>query len=119
VAALASDPEAWAIGALTQQRAITGFGLVAAAGTALVAQITGNPILSGFLNVLQRVRLRVAWQGEWERTYRRIGTQSLRTPHSDQHQRIVDAIERDDADGASMKITEHLETIGVERSEAA
>jgi len=35
VGALAADPEAWAIGGLTLQRAITGFALVAAAGTAL------------------------------------------------------------------------------------
>ncbi|MBO6604357.1 MAG: hypothetical protein JJ938_16865 [Roseicyclus sp.] len=46
-------------------------------------------------------------------------TQSLRTLHSDQHQRIVDAIERDDAEGASMKMTEHRETIGADTSGAA
>lgn len=35
VGTLAADPGAWAIGGLTLQRAITGFALVAAAGTAL------------------------------------------------------------------------------------
>jgi len=35
VFALAADPDAWAIGGLTLQRAITGFALVAVAGTAL------------------------------------------------------------------------------------
>lgn len=35
VGTLAADPDAWAIGGLTLQRAVTGFALVAAAGTAL------------------------------------------------------------------------------------
>ena len=53
-----------------------------------LAQISGNPILIGFLNYLSSVRRRVAWQREWERTYRRIGTQAFQTLHSDQHERV-------------------------------
>jgi DNA-binding FadR family transcriptional regulator len=82
-----------------------------------LAQISGNPILVGFLNYLSGVRRRVAWQREWERTYRRIGTQAFQTLHSDQHERIVDAIEQQDPEGASAFMTEHLETIRADMSE--
>ena len=76
-----------------------------------LAHISRNPILSGFLNYLSGVRRRAAWQREWERTYRRIGTLAFQTLHSDQHQRIVDAIARGDPEAASACMTEHLETI--------
>lgn len=81
-----------------------------------LAQISGNPILSGFLNYLSGVRRRVAWQREWERTYRRIGTHAFQTLHSDQHERIVDAIERHDVAAASSFMTQHLETISADMS---
>lgn len=81
-----------------------------------LAQISGNPILSGFLNYLSGVRRRVAWQREWERTYRRIGTQAFQTLHSDQHGRIVDAIESHDPVAARAFMTEHLETIMTDMS---
>ena len=81
-----------------------------------LAQISGNPILSGFLNYLSGVRRRVAWQREWERTYRRIGTQTFQTLHSDQHWRIVDAIESHDPVAARAFMTEHLETIMTDMS---
>lgn len=81
-----------------------------------LAQISGNPILSGFLNYLSGVRRRVAWQREWERTYRRGGTRAFQTLHSDQHERIVDAIERHDPDSATKCMTEHLETIRADMS---
>jgi DNA-binding FadR family transcriptional regulator len=81
-----------------------------------LAQISCNPILAGFLNYLSGVRRRVAWQREWERTYRRIGTQAFQTLHSDQHERIVDAIEQQDAEAASSFMTQHLETIRADMS---
>jgi DNA-binding FadR family transcriptional regulator len=81
-----------------------------------LAQISGNPILSGFLNYLSGVRRRVAWQREWERTYRRIGTRAFQTLHSDQHGRIVDAIERQDPVAARASMTAHLETIRADMS---
>lgn len=81
-----------------------------------LAQISGNPILSGFLNYLSGVRRRVAWQREWERTYRRIGTHAFQTLHSDQHEGIVDAIERHDAEAASSFMKLHLETISADMS---
>lgn len=76
-----------------------------------LAQISQNPILSGFLNYLSSVRRRAAWQREWERTYRRIGASAFQTLHSDQHESIVDAIDRHDPDAASHCMTVHLETI--------
>lgn len=82
-----------------------------------LAQISGNPILVGFLNYLSGVRRRVAWQREWERTYRRIGTQAFQTLHSDQHERIVDAIEQQASEAASSFMRQHLETIRADMSE--
>jgi len=76
-----------------------------------LGQISGNPILSGFLGYLSGIRRRIAWQREWERTYRRIGTQAFQTLHSDQHARIVDAVESGDPEAAAACMTAHLETI--------
>lgn len=76
-----------------------------------LAQISGNPVLSGFLNYLSGVRRRVRWQREWDRTYRRVGTQAFRTLHSDQHARIVAAIAQGDPEAARDRMAEHLETI--------
>lgn len=81
-----------------------------------LAQISGNPILSGFLNYLSNVRRRVAWQREWDRTYRRIGTNAFQTLHSDQHQTIVDAIIRHDPAAAASSMTEHLNTVRIDMS---
>lgn len=40
-----------------------------------LANISRNPVLVGILGYLSGVRRRVAWQREWERTYRRIGVE--------------------------------------------
>lgn len=74
-------------------------------------QISGNPILAGFLGYLSGIRRRSAWQREWERTYRRIGTLAFQTVHSDQHDAIVDAIANRQPDLAAARMTEHLRTI--------
>lgn len=76
-----------------------------------LGQISGNPILAGFMAYLSGIRRRAAWQREWERTYRRIGTQTFQTLHSDQHARIVEAIARHDPEAAAACMREHLETI--------
>jgi DNA-binding FadR family transcriptional regulator len=81
-----------------------------------LAQISGNPILSGFLVYLSGVRRRVAWQREWETTYRRVGVRAFQTIHSDQHERIVDAIGDGSPERAAAFMTEHLETIRADMS---
>jgi DNA-binding FadR family transcriptional regulator len=81
-----------------------------------LAQISGNPILSGFLVYLSGVRRRVAWQREWETTYRRVGVQAFQTIHSDQHERIVDAISDGSPERAAACMTKHLETIRTDMS---
>ncbi|MAM39871.1 MAG: FadR/GntR family transcriptional regulator [Paracoccus sp. (in: a-proteobacteria)] len=79
-----------------------------------LANISRNPVLVGFLGYLSGVRRRVAWQRAWERTYRRIGVEAFRTIHSDQHDRIVDAVERHDTSGASAAMAIHLETVSLD-----
>ncbi|WP_227286001.1 ABC transporter permease subunit [Boseongicola sp. H5] len=82
VAALASDPEAWAIGALTLQRAITGFVLVAAAGTALgvmagyspaTLRLTG-PLITVLMGVppIAWIVLAMIWFGGSDATVRTV-----------------------------------------------
>ena len=84
-----------------------------------LAQISRNPILIGFLNYLSGIRRRAAWQREWERTYRRIGTHAFRTLHSDQHQRIVEAVADHDPQAASEAMSRHLETISADMAGGA
>lgn len=82
VGALAADPEAWAIGGLTLQRAITGFALVAAAGTALGVAAGYSPAtlrLAGpLITVLMGVRpiawivLAMIWFGGSDATVRAV-----------------------------------------------
>lgn len=76
-----------------------------------IARIARNPILIGFLTYLSGARRRAAWQREWDRTYRRIGADEFRTLHSDQHDRIVDAIAAGDAAAAEKAMAIHLKTI--------
>lgn len=76
-----------------------------------VAQVAGNPVVVGVLNYLADARRRVAWQREWDRTYRRIGLDEFRNEHSDQHERIVDAIEARDRRRAAQAMRDHLVTI--------
>ena len=73
--------------------------------------MTGNPVLVGLLSYLSGARRRSAWQREWDRTYHRIGAGEFRTLHSDQHERIVDAIAASDPDRAERAMKAHLEMI--------
>lgn len=76
-----------------------------------ISQVSQNPVVIGFLTYLSGARRRVAWQREWDRTYRRIGVSEFRTVHSDQHDRIVDAIEIGNAQSASAAMKAHLAAI--------
>lgn len=76
-----------------------------------VAETSRNPVLIGFLVYLSGARRRVAWQREWDRTYRDIGKEEFQTIHSDQHDRVVNAIENGDAIAASIAMKGHLKTI--------
>jgi DNA-binding FadR family transcriptional regulator len=76
-----------------------------------VAETSGNPVLIGFLIYLSGARRRVAWQREWDRTYRRIAPDEFQTIHSDQHDAIVDAIAAANPDAAASAMDIHLNTI--------
>ncbi|WP_028030758.1 FadR/GntR family transcriptional regulator [Gemmobacter nectariphilus] len=76
-----------------------------------LGQISGNPILAGFLGYLSGIRRRSAWQREWERTYCRVGARAFQTLHSDQHDGIVDAIADHQPDLAAARMTDHLRTV--------
>lgn len=76
-----------------------------------VAETSRNPVLIGFLVYLSGARRRVAWQREWDRTYRRIAPNEFQTLHSDQHDKIVAAIAASDSDAASDAMKHHLRTI--------
>lgn len=76
-----------------------------------VAETSGNPVLIGFLIYLSGARRRVAWQREWDRTYRRIAPDEFQTIHSDQHDAIVDAIATANPDAAASAMETHLKTI--------
>ena len=58
-----------------------------------VAETSRNPVLVGFLIYLSGARRRIAWQREWDRTYRSIAPDEFQTLHSDLHDAVVDAIE--------------------------
>ena len=76
-----------------------------------VAETSRNPVLIGFLIYLSGARRRVAWQREWDRTYRNIAHDEFQTIHSDQHDQVVDAIEIADPDAAARAMRGHLKTI--------
>lgn len=76
-----------------------------------VAETSRNPVLIGFLIYFSGARRRIAWQREWDRTYRRIGKEEFQTIHSDQHDRVVDAIAAGDANAALIAMKGHLKTI--------
>lgn len=76
-----------------------------------IAQVADNPLLIQMMTFLSGTRRRIAWQREWDRTYRRIGVDEFRTVHSDQHERIVAAISEADPDQAAAAMKIHLETI--------
>ncbi|WP_136443937.1 FadR/GntR family transcriptional regulator [Pacificoceanicola onchidii] len=76
-----------------------------------VAETSRNPVLIGFLVYLSSARRRIAWQREWDRTYRRIAPNEFQTLHSDQHGAIVDAIAKADSEAAETAMRLHLETI--------
>lgn len=76
-----------------------------------VAEASGNPVLIGFLTYLSGARRRAAWQREWDRTYHRIGVDEFRTLHSDQHDRIVDAIAAANPEAAAVAMATHLDTV--------
>ena len=76
-----------------------------------IAETSRNPVLIGFLVYLSGARRRVAWQREWDRTYRRIAADEFQTLHSDQHDRVVDAIEVGESDAAAVAMKDHLKTI--------
>ncbi|WP_320178989.1 FCD domain-containing protein [Roseovarius pacificus] len=76
-----------------------------------IAETTRNPVLIGFLTYLSGTRRRVAWQRQWDRTYREIAADEFQTIHSDQHDLVVDAISAADTIAAASAMKEHLETI--------
>ncbi|WP_460077605.1 FadR/GntR family transcriptional regulator [Roseibium sp. ROS1] len=76
-----------------------------------IARTSRNPVLVGFLNYLSGARRRATWQRQWDRTYRQVGRNEFRTLHSDQHDRIVDAIAAAEPGLASAAMTTHLDTI--------
>ena len=85
-----------------------------------VARVADNPVLIGFLTFLSGARRRVAWQREWDRTYRRLGEDEFRVEHSGQHGEVVDAIADHNPEAARDAMRAHLETIcrAISRDEA-
>lgn len=84
-----------------------------------IAQVADNSLLIQMMTFLSGTRRRIAWQREWDRTYRRIGVDEFRTVHSDQHERIVAAISQADPDQAAAAMKVHLETIETAMMEVA
>lgn len=76
-----------------------------------IAEVAKNPILFSILTFLSDARRRSTWQTQWDRTYRHIGIKEFTGQHSDQHQRIVVAIEKRDPAVAEAEMRAHLETI--------
>lgn len=76
-----------------------------------IATVARNPILSSILTFLSEARRRSSWQSQWDRTYRHIGIKEFKRQHSDQHQRIVDAIEHHDPKVAEAEMRNHLGAI--------
>jgi DNA-binding FadR family transcriptional regulator len=76
-----------------------------------LGQITGNPVLMTVMGGLSGVRRHSGWQRSWDRSYRRLAASTFQTEHSDQHQRIAEAIAAGDEAGASQAMTQHLQAI--------
>ena len=76
-----------------------------------IAETSRNPVLKGFLIYVSGARRRVTWQREWDRTYRSIAPDEFQTIHSDQHDRVVDAIAAADPSAAASAMADHLKTI--------
>lgn len=76
-----------------------------------IATVARNSILSSILTFLSEARRRSTWQTQWDRTYRHIGIEEFKGQHSDQHQRIVNAIENHDPKAAEAEMRVHLEAI--------
>lgn len=76
-----------------------------------IARVAKNPILLSVLTFLSEARRRSAWQTQWDRTYRHLGIDEFTRQHSDEHQRIVDAIESNDPRSAEAAMRTHLDTI--------
>ncbi|MEP3276423.1 MAG: FadR/GntR family transcriptional regulator [Stappiaceae bacterium] len=76
-----------------------------------IAEVAKNPILFSILSFLSDARRRSTWQAQWDRTYRHIGMEEFTGQHSDQHQRIVDAIEARAPKAAETEMRAHLYTI--------
>lgn len=76
-----------------------------------IARVAKNPILLSVLTFLSEARRRSAWQTQWDRTYRHLGIDEFTRQHSDEHQRIVDAIESNDPRSAEAAMRAHLDTI--------
>lgn len=74
-----------------------------------IAEVAGNPVVTGFLALLSGTRRRARWQREWDRTYRRLGGVAFRTDHSLEHQAVVDAIGRGDPVAAGAAMRRHLQ----------
>ena len=76
-----------------------------------IAETSRNPVLVGFLIYLSGARRRIAWQREWDRTYRSIAPDEFQTTHSDQHDAVVDAIAAAQPKNAADAMQNHLRTI--------
>lgn len=76
-----------------------------------IAEVAKNPILFSILTFLSEARRRSAWQTQWDRTYRHLGIEEFTGQHSDQHQRIVGAIEDANPAAAETAMRAHLDTI--------
>lgn len=76
-----------------------------------IAEVAKNPILFSVLIFLSDARRRSTWQTQWDKTYRHLGIEEFKMQHSDQHQRIVTAIERREPEAAEAAMRTHLETI--------
>lgn len=76
-----------------------------------IAEVAKNPILFSILTFLSDARRRSAWQTQWDRTYRHLGIEEFTEQHSNQHQRIVMAIENQNPAQAEAAMRTHLDTI--------
>ena len=79
-----------------------------------MAEVAGNPVLAALLRFLSEARRRAPWQREWERTYRRLGVEAFRGPHSRQHEAVVEAIAQADPERAEQTMRDHLTAIRAE-----
>ncbi|TQV83308.1 FadR/GntR family transcriptional regulator [Denitrobaculum tricleocarpae] len=76
-----------------------------------IAEVAKNRILYSILTFLSEARRRSTWQSQWDRTYRHIGINEFKGSHSDQHQRIVSAINDRDPKAAEVEMRAHLQTV--------